>query len=130
MANDEEYVQAQIDRAGNTGAFAGKPTPPPLTEWSQMAELTRRLIGEVEALKIVTISANSKKGSKKPESHPVLGPAGKLAELLKRRRIENHLSLRARLLPKRYGSGAAPQEQSPKEDAGWASKAASYVRRR
>jgi len=103
MANDAEYVQSIIDSAANTADLEGKPTPPPLTEWSQLAELTRRLIQEVEALKIVTISINSKKGAGKPDSHPVLGPRGVMSELLKKKRYSNHFALRAKLMPKKYG---------------------------
>lgn len=131
MSKDEEYIQAQIDAAGNTAELAGngKPQHPPLTQWSQPAELLASLVEEVRALKVVTISANSKKGSKKPEWRPVLRPIGAMAELLKRKRYANHFALRARLLPKKYGKpGQAPAAQPKKEDSQWDSRA-SFVRR-
>jgi len=107
MSMDEEYVQSVIDSSSNTGELEGKPTPPPLTEWSQQAELLRRVIGEVEALKLITIAVNSKKKGG-GESRPVLGPVGIMSSLLKRKRYANHYALRAKLMPDKYGP--------PKED--------------
>lgn len=124
MANDEEWVQAQIDRAGNTADLAGgKAQSPPLHQWSSLHDLMARLISETEAVKIVTISANSKKGAAKPEARPVSRPIGVMADLLKKKRIANHLSLRARLLPNKYGKG------EPKEEPKWDSGATSVRRR-
>lgn len=108
MANDEDYVQAQIDAAGNTAELSGtgKAQHPPLTEWSMLAEKMAEAVEEMRALKVAFVAANSKKGSKKPEWRPVLRPIGIMAELLDRRRRENHVKLRARLLPRKYGPPA------------------------
>jgi len=134
MANDVEYVQSQIDRAGNTADLTGSgPRNPPLTEWSMLAEKMAENTEEVRALKVAFVAANSKKGAKKPEWRPVLRPIGVMAELLKKKRYENHYALRARLMPGKYGTpeqkAAARARAATKTKETTVDKRANFVRR-
>lgn len=124
-----------MEKASNTAEFsAANASPPPLTQWSQEASLIADLVSEVSALRVVTIQANSKKGSQKPEMTKVLRPVSVLAKVLKTKRYENHYKLRDRLLP-HLRKGKPPTEEpaaseTPKESQKSWAPGTSFRRRR
>lgn len=132
ISQDEEYWAEVVASVGNTAELSGgKPTPPPLTEWSQLHALVADLVSEVSALRVVTVAANSKKGAKAPEVTKVPRPVSALAKVLKAKRYENHYKLRDRVLP--HLRKQPPEEpaaaETPKENQGsWSPR--SIVRRR
>lgn len=72
-----------------------------MSTWSPEVAMLADLIDAVNALKAVTISANSAKGAKKPDLKPYPRPGTMLEKVRREQRRKAHEDLVARVLPKR-----------------------------
>lgn len=88
----------------------------------------------MSALRVVTIAANSRKGSQKPEMTKVPRPVSVLAKVLKAKRYENHYKLRDRVLPHLRKEKPPTEEraaaETPKESQQSWAPGTSFRRRR
>lgn len=106
VANDPEHMAMLVEATRGQ-----QPDPRPrLSSWSPEVEATTQVADLVKALLAVTISLNSKKGSKKPDATPALRPGTVMDEVRRQARRKRHEEIVARVRAARERVGEEATE--------------------
>ena len=114
VSNDEEHAEmlAKAEAAQTKGAKDRPAWTPPLRTWTPEVDVLTRVLDAVNALKYVTIAANSEKGKAPRPPEPAPRPKTAIERARARadyqRRLRKHESLVARVLPKKAAPPAPP----------------------
>ncbi len=99
MATDPEYVAAVVASNGGQVPKGGKATP--LSQWTPEVSLLAMVVDELRALKAITISAHSAKGSAAPRPEQVPRPHTAWDDVVLSQRLAKHDRLAGKLLGSR-----------------------------
>lgn len=103
---DEESMRATVAAYGGV-VPPGDPAPP-LSTWTQEAQLLAQTVDELRALRTILIKVNSSQGANVPAPQPVQRPRSAWPKIEAELRLGKHAALVARLIP-RAEAGAPPE---------------------